>query len=192
MNPKFCVSIKVELLEISKHEVRDLLDTRSGPDGQLIELRVNSKTTGNILASPDDQDQVAKILELAQRRRCMKATESNSHLLFTIHFEVNSDSESSNRKGCLRIVDLAGSEHENPSLHVLENVIMNLQAKKKLPKLKSRLTYLLRDSLGEDSKTLAIVCCSPHVDHYLETLKSMRFAYSVCRGELQSHRKVFA
>jgi len=211
MNPGLRVSIKVELLEIYNEEVRDLLDSRSGPDGQLIKLKVNSDdTVGNILVSTDNKDEVSEILELAQKRRCVKATKSNSqssrsHLLFTIHFEVDSDTESSRRKGCLRIVDLAGSErleksgstgvlakeakHINSSLLALKEVISKLQAKEKhIPYRNSKLTYLLRDNLGGDSKTLAIVCCSPHVNHYHESSNSIRFAYDASKVELKNDR----
>ena len=101
-----------------------------------------------------DENEVAAILQLAQERRCVKATKSNaessrSHLLFTIHFDVSSKSSTSgvpSRSGCLHIVDLAGSErvdksgshgallteakHINTSLSALSLVIEKLQAKK--------------------------------------------------------------
>ncbi|KAL7466529.1 hypothetical protein ACHAXS_006834 [Conticribra weissflogii] len=208
MNPGCHVSIKIELLEIYNEEVRDLLDSRSGPDGQLIKLKLNcNETVGNIIVSADDKKEVSEILELAQKRRCVKATKSNSqssrsHLLFTIHFEVDSDSESLNHKGCIRIVDLAGSErleksgstgvlakeakYINSSLLALKGVISKLQAKEKhIPYRDSKLTYLLRDSLGGDSKTLAIVCCSPHVIHYHESSSSIKFAYDASKVELK-------
>ena len=146
------VDIKVELLEIYNEEVRDLLDDNAGPDGQLIKLKLSSnEAVGNIKVNARDEKEVAGILQLAQERRCVKATKSNaessrSHLLFTIHFDVSSTSGCVNRSGCLHIVDLAGSErldksgshgallteakHINTSLSALALVIEKLQAKK--------------------------------------------------------------
>lgn len=203
------VSISVELLEVYNEEVRDLLDSRAGPSGQLINLKLNSnEAVGNILVTANNKEEVSAILDMAQKRRCVKATKSNaqssrSHLLFTVHFEVSSTSrEGANRKGCLHIVDLAGSErldksgshgallteakHINTSLSALALVIEKLQAKDNhIPFRNSKLTYLLRNSLGGDSKTLAIVCCSPHHVHFNESLNSVRFASKASKVELK-------
>ena len=148
------VDIQVELLEIYNEEVRDLLDDNAGPDGQLIKLKLSSnEAVGNVKVDAQDEQEVAGILQLAQERRCVKATKSNaessrSHLLFTVHFEVSSTANdgAATRSGCLHIVDLAGSErldksgshgallteakHINASLSALALVIEKLQAKK--------------------------------------------------------------
>lgn len=162
------VDIKVELLEIYNEEVRDLLDDNAGPDGQLIKLKLSSnEAVGNIKVNARDEKEVAGILQLAQERRCVKATKSNaessrSHLLFTIHFDVSSTSGCVNRSGCLHIVDLAGSErldksgshgallteakHINTSLSALALVIEKLQAKKSesehIPYRDSKVSYV--------------------------------------------------
>ena len=54
----------------------------------------------------------------------------------------------------------------------------------------SKLTYLLRNSLGGDSKTLAIVCCSPHQSHFNESLNSIHFAEKASKVELREGNKV--
>ena len=203
---KRSVSISVELLEIYNEEVRDLL--ASGPNGQLLKLKLNSnEAVGNILVAARNEEEVSGVLNLAQKSRCIKATKSNaessrSHLLFTIHFDVETSNEGITRSGCLHIVDLAGSErldksgsfgallteakHINTSLSALSNVIEKLQAKSDhIPFRDSKLTYLLRNSLGGDSKTLAIVCCSPHQDHFAESLSSIKFAAKASKVELK-------
>ena len=115
--------------------------------------------------------------------------------------------EEMNREGLLHIVDLAGSErldksgsqgtlqteakHINTSLLVLSRVIQKLQDKSEhIPYKDSKLTYLLRDSLGGDSKTLCIVCCSPHQAHFSESLNSIRFAVNASKVELKQGNKV--
>ena len=213
------VNISVEMLEIYNEEVRDLLEYNAGPDGQLIKLKLSSnEAVGNVKVNAQDEREVDDILKLAQERRCVKATKVNaessrSHLLFTIHFNGSStdDSSSIRRSGCLHIVDLAGSErldksgshgallteakHINTSLSALALVIEKLQAKKKsdsehIPYRDSKLTYLLRNSLGGDSKTLAIVCCSPHQAHFNESLNSIRFAAKASKVELKEANTV--
>ena len=68
----------------------------------------------------------------------------------------------------------------NSSLSVLSNVIEKLQAgSSSIPYRESKLTFLLQNSLGGNSKTLAIVCCNPHAAHFHESLCSIRFAEKV-------------
>jgi len=202
------VHISVELLEIYNEKVRDLL---VGPSTEKPNLKVNSnKAVGNVLVSAANEGEAGEILSLAQSRRCVKATQINSessrgHLLFTIHFQVKStNSKGINRYGKLHVVDLAGGErinksgshggalleeakHINMSLTTLSNVIEKLQNKEShIPYLDSKLTYLLQNSLGGDSKTAAIICCSPLSAHFNESLSSLRFAAKVSRVELKA------
>ena len=114
------VSMSVELLEVYNEKVHDLLAPRSGPDGRVANLKVTSlEVVGNTVVSTNSKDEVMEILALAQNRRCVKATASNSessrsHMLFTIHFEVTSK-DGSTRTGKLNVCDLAGSERLSKS-----------------------------------------------------------------------------
>ena len=221
------IDIAVELVQIYNEEVYDLLPPDAGPNGELLKVDVNShEAVGNCRVIATCKQDVDNVLQLAQSRRCVKATKSNaessrSHLLFTIHFNVSSDSNKDLvRNGCLHIIDLAGSErvdksgsvgdrlteakHINTSLFVLSLVIEKLQEEQKLQKKSnskqkkkpcipyshSKLTYLLRNSLGGDSKTLAIVCCSPSQDHFHESHNSIRFAAKASKVELKEGNKV--
>ena len=206
------VDIAVELLEIYNDQVRDLLAPNGGPDGREVSLKVTSKeVVGSILVAAENENHVHKILAKAQRRRCVKATASNevssrSHMLFTLHFKVSSCAGVS-KSGKLHVCDLAGSErlsksnanahaggallsetkHINSSLSVLSKVIEKLQAgEKNIPFRESKLTYLLQNSLGGNSKTLAIVCCNPLESHYHESLCSLRFGEKCTKVDLKS------
>jgi len=112
-------SIHIEMLEIYNDKVRDLLDPSSGKshNGVEINLKISSnEALDNIVATAENEEDVSAYLNFAQKRRCVKATKSNSessrsHLLFTIHFIIeNENNPLMNRSSKLHICDLAGSE----------------------------------------------------------------------------------
>lgn len=98
------------------------------------------------------------------------------------------------KRGKLNLVDLAGSERQgktgatgdrlkeatkiNLSLSALGNVISALVdgKTKHIPYRDSKLTRLLQDSLGGNTKTLMIACISPAASNYDETLSTLRYA----------------
>ncbi|KAL0605210.1 Kinesin-like protein KIF17 [Plecturocebus cupreus] len=98
------------------------------------------------------------------------------------------------RVGKLNLVDLAGSERQsktgatgerlreatkiNLSLLALGNVISALVDGrcKHIPYRDSKLTRLLQDSLGGNTKTLMVACLSPADNNYDETLSTLRYA----------------
>ncbi|KAH8427240.1 kinesin family protein [Aspergillus melleus] len=117
-----------------------------------------------------------------------------------IHHDLSTD-ETTERTARIRLVDLAGSERAksteatgqrlregsniNKSLTTLGRVIAALadpkagrQGKRKgkdvVPYRDSILTWLLKDSLGGNSKTAMIACISP--SDYEETLSTLRYA----------------
>jgi ribosomal protein S15P/S13E len=94
--------------------------------------------------------------------------------------------------GVLYLVDLAGSEkvgktgakgmrleeakNINSSLTSLGMVINALCDKAPhVPYRDSKLTMLLMEALGGNSKTTLIICCTPEPDHSPETLSTLRF-----------------
>ncbi|KAJ6184668.1 hypothetical protein N7519_005969 [Penicillium mononematosum] len=134
----------------------------------------------------------------------MNDTSSRSHAVFTItlkqiHHDLSTD-ETTERTARIRLVDLAGSERAksteatgarlreganiNKSLTTLGRVIAALADPKKLrgprkgkelvPYRDSILTWLLKDSLGGNSKTAMIACIAPA--DYEETLSTLRYA----------------
>ena len=127
----------------------------------------------------------------------MNSDSSRSHSLFTIYIETaENDKEGEQRikAGKLNLVDLAGSERSsktgavgqtlkegikiNLSLTALGNVISALIDGKThhIPYRDSKLTRLLQDSLGGNTKTVMIAACSPADYNYEETLSTLRYA----------------
>ncbi|KEY65486.1 hypothetical protein S7711_08325 [Stachybotrys chartarum IBT 7711] len=133
----------------------------------------------------------------------MNDTSSRSHAVFTImlkqiHHDMETD-ETTERSSRIRLVDLAGSERAkateatgarlregsniNKSLTTLGRVIAALADPKQfrsgkrkdvVPYRDSILTWLLKDSLGGNSKTAMIACIAP--SDYEETLSTLRYA----------------
>ncbi|KAJ3248926.1 Kinesin-like protein kif9 [Chytriomyces hyalinus] len=121
---------------------------------------------------------------------------TRSHCIFTIYLESRSRVESSERviSSKLNLVDLAGSEriskthtqglslkeamYINKSLTFLEQVIIALSDKKRehIPYRQSKLTNVLRDSLGGNCNTLMIANIWGERDHIEETISTLRFA----------------
>ena len=106
---------------------------------------------------------------------------------------MNNNEDGSQKTGKLYLVDLAGSERVgktgaqgqtleeakgiNKSLTTLGKVIVALTDKKAthIPYRESKLTRILTESLGGNSKTCLIVTCSPHPFNDAETLSTLRF-----------------
>ncbi|KAI8614007.1 P-loop containing nucleoside triphosphate hydrolase protein [Chytriomyces sp. MP71] len=121
---------------------------------------------------------------------------TRSHCIFTIYLESRSRVESSERviSSKLNLVDLAGSEriskthtqglslkeamYINKSLTFLEQVIIALSDKRRehIPYRQSKLTHVLRDSLGGNCNTLMIANIWGEAQHLEETISTLRFA----------------
>ena len=131
----------------------------------------------------------------------MNAESSRSHSIFTVVVEMSTKDLISGRDmiraGKLNLVDLAGSERQkktgatgnllkegakiNLSLSALGNVISALSEGsskngKHIPYRDSKLTRLLQDSLGGNTKTLMVAAISPADYNFDETMSTLRYA----------------
>eukprot|EP00731_Ephydatia_muelleri_P007468 Em0003g1716a len=131
----------------------------------------------------------------------LNKSSSRSHCLFTIHVEVGLDHPGpepallrSTTVSKLNLVDLAGSErlsktnstgivqkeamYINKSLSFLEQVIVALADKNRdhIPYRQSKLTHVLKDSLGGNCSTLMIANIWVEADKIEETISTLRFA----------------
>ena len=131
----------------------------------------------------------------------MNQTSSRSHAIFTIYLEQyaqNSHSNSKFKSAKFNIVDLAGSERMkktgavgntlkeginiNKGLLALGNVITTLaKSQKTIKKISacfrdSKLTRILQDSMGGNSRTYMIACISGDEDNFEESLSTLYYA----------------
>ncbi|KAG8578806.1 hypothetical protein GDO81_010625 [Engystomops pustulosus] len=195
--------VRVSYLEIYNEEVRDLLgkdqtqrlEVKERPDvGVYIK-----DLSGYVVNNADDMD---RIMTLGHKNRSVGATNMNehssrSHAIFTITIECSEKGADGNihvRMGKLHLVDLAGSERQaktgatgqrlkeatkiNLSLSTLGNVISALVDGKSthVPYRNSKLTRLLQDSLGGNSKTMMCANIGPADYNYDETISTLRYA----------------
>nr|XP_023962323.1 kinesin-like protein KIF17 isoform X4 [Chrysemys picta bellii] len=200
-NTKFLV--RVSYLEIYNEDIRDLLgaDTK-----QKLELKEHPEkgvyVKGLSLHTVHSVAQCERIMETGWRNRAvgytlMNKDSSRSHSIFTINMEIYAVDERGQdhlRAAKLNLVDLAGSERQsktgatgerlkeatkiNLSLSALGNVISALVDGrcKHIPYRDSKLTRLLQDSLGGNTKTLMVACLSPADNNYDESLSTLRYA----------------
>ncbi|KAF3771186.1 hypothetical protein M406DRAFT_101138 [Cryphonectria parasitica EP155] len=204
-------------IEVYNEELHDLLTPNK--DQKKLEIRHDeARKTTTVLncksVTLDSEDTVEIMLNEAQKNRSVAATKSNerssrSHSVFTLKLIGENAATHERCEGTLNLVDLAGSErlkssgaegdrmketqNINTSLKSLGDVIEALgTGQKHIPYRNSKLTYLLRNSLGGNSKTLMFVMVSPLEAHLNETLSSLRFATKVHNthiGTAKSTRK---
>ncbi|XP_053658047.1 osmotic avoidance abnormal protein 3 [Anopheles marshallii] len=198
--------VLVSYLEIYNETIRDLLQPQTQPAGslQIKEIPGEGVTVQNLsLHTVHGMKECIELLELGAKNRMVGATlmnieSSRSHSIFSISLEQMSTSVDGDgaaiKRGKLNLVDLAGSERQsktgatgerlkeatkiNLSLSALGNVISALVDGKTrhIPYRDSKLTRLLQDSLGGNTKTLMIACISPAGYNYDETLSTLRYA----------------
>ncbi|XP_018016363.1 kinesin-like protein KIF3A, partial [Hyalella azteca] len=195
--------VRVSYLEIYNEEVRDLLrsdqstrlEVKERPD---VGVYVKDLIT-HVVHNADEMD---KIMTLGNKNRSVGATNMNthssrSHAIFTITIEcaqIGLDAKQHWRVGKLHLVDLAGSERQsktgatgqrlkeaskiNLSLSTLGNVISALVDGRSthIPYRNSKLTRLLQDSLGGNSKTVMCANVGPADYNYDETISTLRYA----------------
>ena len=198
--------LKVSFLEIYNEELLDLLDPKSGAGKQIIirEDRGTISLMGMHEEKVATVDEMLSCLDQGSLNRSTAATlmnelSSRSHAIFTISIEQHALTDTEEQGyTCAKFhfVDLAGSERAkrtgasgttmkegisiNKGLLCLGNVISALteDAKKNVhvPYRDSKLTRILQDSLGGNSKTCMIACISPADTNYEETLNSLKYA----------------
>ncbi|KAJ3242938.1 kinesin-like nuclear fusion protein [Chytriomyces hyalinus] len=202
-------SFETSFLEIYNESIRDLLVSSSGaaagttPKYDIKHEGGVTRVTDLTVVPVTRGDEVQSLLRRASTNRAVAATNSNehssrSHSVFTLRLKGTNSLTGESCEGTLNLIDLAGSERLsvsgstgdrlketqaiNKSLSALGDVIFALGGKESgghVPYRNSKLTYLLQNSLGGNSKTLMFVNVSPLTASFGETLCSLRFATKV-------------
>jgi len=204
--PENHVTIKLSYVEIYNELMFDLLTDvgiadQSG-DLQIAEdARGNIQVRGLSTLVGGTEEEALHIFFQGDTNRhvaehALNKGSTRSHVVFTIYVESRSRVESSEKVifSKLHLVDLAGSERVkktgsdgvmlkeatfiNKSLTFLEQVVVALGNKHRdhIPYRQSKLTHMLKDSLGGNCKTTMIANVWPEAKMLEETASTLRFA----------------
>uniref|UniRef100_A0A674AJZ7 Kinesin-like protein n=1 Tax=Salmo trutta TaxID=8032 RepID=A0A674AJZ7_SALTR len=190
-------------LEVYNEQIRDLL-ANVGPLAVREDPSNGVVVQGLTLHQPKSAEHILEALDYGNRNRTqhptdMNATSSRSHAVFQIYLKQQDRTASLNpnvRVAKMSLIDLAGSERAsatnakgarqreganiNRSLLALGNVINSLadpkSKKAHIPYRDSKLTRLLKDSLGGNCRTVMIANISPSSKSYDDTHNTLKYA----------------
>jgi kinesin family protein 6/9 len=194
--------VSISYLEIYNEQLYDLLDLTTQPH----ELTIHENARTNVwvggLKTVEVKSEAEALAQLfageANRvigEHQLNRESSRSHSIFTLFIETRMPGESGDIFiSKVNLVDLAGSErvsktkseglvlkeagHINKSLSILEQVILALGDKGRdhVPFRSSRLTHVLRDSLGGNCRTVLIANLWGDASQIDESLSTLRLA----------------
>jgi kinesin family protein 18/19 len=211
--------VSLSYLEIYNETIRDLL-VEGERKGLMLREDANQAVSVAGLSShhPQNVQEVMDIIMHGNERRTMSPTEANatssrSHAVLQINVaqkDRNADVNEPHIMATLSIIDLAGSERAsatknrgerlqeganiNKSLLALGsciNALCDPRKRNHIPYRNSKLTRLLKFSLGGNCKTVMIVCVSPSSQHFDETQNTLRYANRAKNIQTKVTRNVY-
>ncbi|OIW23890.1 kinesin-domain-containing protein [Coniochaeta ligniaria NRRL 30616] len=212
--------ISLSYLEIYNETIRDLLVPGGSKQGLMLREDANQGVSVAGLTSlhPKDVQEVMDMIVQGNEYRTVSPTEANavssrSHAVLQINIaqkDRNADISEPHTMATLSIIDLAGSERasatKNRGERLLEganinksllalgsciNALCDPRKKNHVPYRNSKLTRLLKFSLGGNCKTVMIVCVSPSSSHFDETQNTLRYANRAKNIQTKVTRNVF-
>ena len=203
--PDFSVEVLISYVEIYNEQIRDLLVSKDTASCELRDDPIRGVTlTGATESKAESVEEVMTLLHSGNKRRTTESTNANftssrSHAVFQVTLISTPKSKDvivSKTIGKLSMIDLAGSERGtvtenrgirlregakiNQSLLALANCINALGDRSKkgsfVPFRDSKLTRMLKDSLGGNCRTVMVVTVSPSSSQFEETLNTLKYA----------------
>ncbi|XP_061101701.1 kinesin-like protein KIF18A isoform X1 [Conger conger] len=196
-------NVAFSYLEIYNENIRDLLAS-SGPLAVREDSTKGVVVQGLTLHQSKSAEHILEALDYGNKNRTqhpteVNATSSRSHAVFQVYLRQQDKTASLNpnvRVAKMSLIDLAGSERAsatnakgarfreganiNRSLLALGNVINTLadpkSKKAHVPYRDSKLTRLLKDSLGGNCRTIMIANVSPSSLSYDDTYNTLKYA----------------
>jgi kinesin family member 5 len=191
-------TVRVSYMEIYMERIRDLLAPQNDNLPVHEEKNRGVYVKGLLEIYVSSVQEVFEVMRRGGNARAVAATNMNqessrSHSIFVITITQKNVETGSAKSGQLFLVDLAGSEKVgktgasgqtleeakkiNKSLSALGMVINSLTDGKSshIPYRDSKLTRILQESLGGNSRTTLIINCSPSSYNDAETLSTLRF-----------------
>lgn len=212
--------ITLSYLEIYNETIRDLLAPTTSKAGLMLREDANQTVSVAGLSThrPQNVEEVMDMIMRGNELRTMSPTEANatssrSHAVLQINVATkdrNASVEEPHTMATLSIIDLAGSERasatKNRGERLLEganinksllalgsciNALCDPRKRNHVPYRNSKLTRLLKFSLGGNCKTVMVVCVSPSSVHFDETQNTLRYANRAKNIQTKVTRNVF-
>ncbi len=212
--------VSLSYLEIYNETIRDLLEPGGSKQGLMLREDANQTVSVAGLSThhPQDVQQVMDMIVQGNEYRTVSptaanATSSRSHAVLQINLaqkDRNADVNEPHTMATLSIIDLAGSERasatKNRGERLLEganinksllalgsciNALCDPRKKNHVPYRNSKLTRLLKFSLGGNCRTVMIVCVSPSSAHFDETQNTLRYANRAKNIQTKVTRNVY-
>lgn len=212
--------VSLSYLEIYNETIRDLLVPGGSKQGLMLREDAHQAVSVAGLSShhPRDVQEVMDMIVKGNEYRTISPTEANatssrSHAVLQINVaqkDRNADVNEPHTMATLSIIDLAGSERAsatknrgerlieganiNKSLLALGsciNALCDARKRNHVPYRNSKLTRLLKFSLGGNCKTVMIVCVSPSSAHFDETQNTLRYANRAKNIQTKVTRNVY-
>lgn len=212
--------VSLSYLEIYNETIRDLLVPGGSKQALMLREDANQAVSVAGLSShhPQNVQEVMDMIVRGNEYRTMSPTEANatssrSHAVLQINVsqkDRNADVNEPHTMATLSIIDLAGSERAsatknrgdrlieganiNKSLLALGsciNALCDPRKRNHVPYRNSKLTRLLKFSLGGNCKTVMIVCVSPSSQHFDETQNTLRYANRAKNIQTKVTRNVY-
>jgi kinesin family protein 18/19 len=212
--------VSLSYLEIYNETIRDLLVPGGSKQGLMLREDANQTVSVANLSShhPKDVHEVMDMIFRGNGYRTISPTEANatssrSHAVLQVNVaqkDRNAAVNEPHTMATLSIIDLAGSERasatKNRGERLLEganinksllalgsciNALCDPRKKNHVPYRNSKLTRLLKFSLGGNCKTVMIVCVSPSSAHFDETQNTLRYANRAKNIQTKVTRNVY-
>lgn len=212
--------VTLSYLEIYNETIRDLLVPGGSKGGLMLREDANQAVSVAGLSShrPQSVEEVMDMIMRGNEYRTMSPTDANatssrSHAVLQINVaqkDRNADINEPHTMATLSVIDLAGSERasatKNRGERLLEganinksllalgsciNALCDPRKRNHVPYRNSKLTRLLKFSLGGNCKTVMIVCVSPSSNHFDETQNTLRYANRAKNIQTKVTRNVY-
>ncbi|KAK9867457.1 hypothetical protein WJX84_010591 [Apatococcus fuscideae] len=198
------VRVSASILEIHNEQINDLLlaQNQQQPKLEIKEGSAGVEVPGLTIKPMAGMQEAEAIMQRGRAARGRGGPEeaTRSHLVLTIYVTCTHRSTEATSSGKLHLVDLAGSERlakgavtsertkevqaVHKSLTVLGDVIQAIQQKSShVPFRNSKLTRLLEDSIGFNSRTMVVLTCSPASEDASETRSTLEFGLKARKPE---------
>lgn len=197
------VTVRVSYMEIYNEILTDLLVGSEDEEPKTLTISEDKGMTIvkglNVKVANTEEEALNLLFEGETNRviaeHALNHASSRSHCIFTVHIESRSRTQSSSNYTLskLNFVDLAGSErlgktksegltkkeamYINQSLTFLEQVIIAVADRKRehVPFRQSKLTHVLKDSIGGNCNTIMIANIWGESNQLEETISTLRF-----------------